>query len=121
MSSLRILAWYGFVFPLFANSGVAVLDSLPFRFEANHGQAKPPLRFIARGRGYTLGLTEAGSEILFFDTEHRRFATVRTRIAGANPRTALDPVDRQATETNYIHGNDPAGWLRNVPSWNRVK
>src|SRR5947209_4902591 len=111
MTSFRILAWYGFVLPAFASSGVALLDSLPFRFEANDGQVQPPVRFIARGHGYTLGLTPAGSELLVVDAEHRRSATVRTRIAGANPRPALEPMDRQVTETNYIRGNDPAGWL----------
>src|SRR5579864_1207273 len=112
--TLGLLLWLVIVLPAFP-------DSLPFRFEANQGQADPAIRFIARGQGYNLALTATGSALSLFDLEHRRSATVRTRIAGGNPSPILDAIDRQSTETNYIRGNDPAKWLRNVPSWSRVK
>ena len=115
--TLRTLAWFVFVLPGFPST----VDSLPFRFEANQGQADPSVRFMARGQGYNLGLTATGSDLSLFDSEHGRTAVVRTRIVGANRGARLDPVDRQITETNYLLGNDPAQWLRNVPSWSSVK
>src|ERR1700694_3362486 len=110
--TLGILAWFVIVLPVFPSTRVALVDSLPFRFEANQGQADPSVRFIARGQGYNLGLTATGSALSLFDLEHRRSAVVRTRIVGASTSPLLEPVDRQITETNYIRGNDPAKWLR---------
>src|SRR5260370_4644179 len=112
--TLRILAWFVILLPVFA-------DTLPFRFEANQGQADPSVHFIARGHGYNLGLTATGSTLSLFDSEHRRSSVLRTLIVGANASPQLQPIDRQPTETNYLLGNDPAKWLRNVPSWCRVK
>jgi uncharacterized protein (TIGR03437 family) len=119
--TLRILAWFVFALPVFPGTRVALVDSLPFRFEANQGQADPSIRFIARGQGYNLSLTATGSALSLFDREHRRSAIVRTRIAGGNRNPVLEPLDHQLTQTNYIRGNDPAKWLRDVPSWSRVK
>src|ERR1700694_3233143 len=119
--TLGILAWFVIVLPVFPSTRVALVDSLPFRFEANQGQADPSVRFLARGEGYNLGLTATGSDLSLFDAENGPTAVVQTRIVGANPGARLDPVDRQITETNYLLGNDPAKWLRNVPSWSRVK
>jgi uncharacterized protein (TIGR03437 family) len=119
--TLRILAWFAFVLPVFPSTRTSLVDSLPFRFEANQGQADPSVRFMARGQGYKLDLTPTGSALSLFDAEHGRSAIVRTRIVGANRGAHLEPVDRQSTETNYLLGNDPAKWLRNLPSWSRVK
>jgi hypothetical protein len=119
--ALRILAWFVIALPIFPSSPVALVDTFPFRFEANQGQADPSIRFIARGHGYNLGLTATGSALSLFDPEHHRSALVRTRIIGASASALLEPVDRQITETNYIRGNDPSKWLRNVPSWSHLK
>jgi uncharacterized protein (TIGR03437 family) len=116
-----LVAWFVLAPLVFATTGVTLVDGLPFRFEANQGQADPSVRFIARGQGYNLGLTTSGSALSLFDLEHRRSAIVRTRIVGANRSPVLEAIDRQSTKTNYIRGNDPAKWLRNVPSWSRVK
>lgn len=122
---MRLRAWPFicctiFALPGLAATGVTRLDHLPFRFEANQGQADPSVRFISRGRGYTLGLTAAGSSLSLIDAERGAIAVIETRIVGANPGVRLEPTDRQSTETNYIRGDNPANWLRNVPSWSRV-
>jgi uncharacterized protein (TIGR03437 family) len=119
--TLTLVAWFVLAPLVFAATGVTIVDDLPFRFEANQGQADPSIRFIARGQGYNLGLTATGSALSLFDRSHGRSALVRTRIVGGNPSPILEAIDRQSTETNYIRGNDPAKWLRNVPSWSRVK
>src|SRR5260370_22313184 len=119
--TLTLVAWFVLAPLVFATTGVTLVDSLPFWFEANQGQADPSIRFIARGHGYNLALTATGSALSLFDSDHHRSATVRTRIVGGNASPILEPIDRQSTETNYIRGNDPAKWLRNVPSWSCVK
>jgi hypothetical protein len=113
--TLTIVAWFVLAPLVFATTGVTVVDGLPFRFEANRGQADPSIRFIARGRGYNLGLTATGSALSLFDMDRRRSAMVRTRIVGANQSVVIEAIDRQSTETNYVRGNDPVKWLRNVP------
>ncbi len=122
---MRFPAWIFsccvFALPALGSVAVSHFDNLPFRFEANLGQADSSIRFIAHGAGYSLGLTAHGNALSLYDAEHGRSATVRMRLAGADPGARLEPSDRQSTETNYIRGVDPSKWLRNVASWGRVK
>src|SRR5713226_7606713 len=42
----------------------ATYNSLPLYFEANRGQTDPQIKFVSRGRGYTLFLTRRGEAVL---------------------------------------------------------
>src|SRR5579872_7094837 len=118
---LRSIVFCGLVsLPVFA-ADASLLDALPFRFEANRGQAAPPVQFTARGRGYSIGLTPAGSILSLLDTAAGRSAILETRIAGASPQARMEPAGLQPTRTNYLTGDDPAQWLHDVPSWSRIR
>lgn len=55
--------------------------SLPLSFEPNRGQAGPRARYVARGRGYTLALTDTGAAL--------NLAAPPARSCAGMPATAL--------------------------------
>src|SRR6478672_7840262 len=42
---------------------------LPIHFESNHGQTNSAVRFLARGHGYTLFLSDSGATMKFRGTQ----------------------------------------------------
>lgn len=68
--------------PRLASLGAA--PGRPLAFEANRGQADPQVRYLARGAGYTVFLTEAGAVVAFGGREGGR-AVVRVTPLGARP------------------------------------
>jgi uncharacterized protein (TIGR03437 family) len=91
------------------------LDNLPLRFETNQGQAPPAVKFLARGRGYSLSLTAFGSVLSLPGAE------IQTKLAGAHPRTKLEGLDALPGATNYLHDSDPATWQTGIRNYARVR
>src|SRR2546422_653104 len=111
---------------------VAVQDAygkLPLSFEANQGQTDRQVKFLSRGPGYTLFLTqseavlalkqpkaEAKAEaqkeaVTTSNSEPRTSNTVlRMRLVGANPQPKMVGLDEQPGKVNYFIGKDPAKW-----------
>ena len=110
---------------------------VPLHFEANCGQTDPSVRFLARGHGYSLLLTETAAvfaltpqqnhgELAGTDS-HRRgvFSTaaptdlhttsVRMCLRDANPHPHVRGVEEFPGKVNYLRGSDPAKWHTNVP------
>jgi Beta-propeller repeat/Viral BACON domain len=114
---------------------------LPLRFEANLGQADPRVRFISRGRGYTLFLASneavltlvkpsadksapsptALSQVKLAGQPQARLAVVRLQLAGANRNPRIAQEDELPTKSNYFIGNDPAKWRTNIPNYRKVR
>jgi beta-propeller repeat-containing protein/centrosomal CEP192-like protein len=114
ISQVRLLSGYG---------------KLPLTFEENQGQTDARVKFLARGSGYTVFLSDdqtttlrliARSSISPAPTEYSD-ATVRLSLVGANPHAPIEGNDLQPGRSNYFIGNDPARWQRNVPHFARVK
>src|SRR5215472_618066 len=51
---------------------IASYATLPLSFEANYGQADPQVKFLARGRGYSLFLTSADAVLAVRHRAERR-------------------------------------------------
>ena len=106
----------------------AVLGQLPLSFEPNQGQVDPEVRFLARGSGYGLFLT-ANEAVLELRARgaggtHRRAASptvVHMRLAEANLNPTINGSDELEGKSNYLIGNDPSKWRRNVPHFARVR
>lgn len=111
---------------------------LPLSFEANHGQTDPRVRFLSRGRGYTLFLTATeavlalrkptrpenanhlfvpGGEIVpeGFDS-----VAVRQKLVGANPDPKVSGLEELSGRSNYFLGNDPGRWRTDIPHYAKV-
>jgi hypothetical protein len=120
----------------------------PFFFEANLGQAPSQARFLVRGRGYGLALTQDGALLRMEGAPRskelesadlcdpevaRRYRTdppkdleipqsvVRMRLVDGNPDAEIVGLDPLVHRTNYFRGNDPAKWVTDVPNFARVR
>ena len=94
------------------------LSLLPLAFEANQGQVDGRVRFLSRGPGYTLFLTQ--QETVLRLANGKESATLRLQFAGANPAPKLEGADQLRLRSNYFIGNVPSKWRRNVPNYGRV-
>jgi Beta-propeller repeat len=125
--------------------------TVPLSFEVNAGQVRGEgserVRFLARGRGYTLFLTSTGAILKFHgrsrnsggkssgiglkfpitgDRETPTFrawstAVLRQKLVGANPRTKAVGLEELPGKTNYLVGSDPAKWQRDIATYRQVK
>jgi len=118
-------------------------DKLPLSFEANQGQADSRVKFLGRGRGYTVFVapTEAllalrqpsakedaksqtrnsKHEARMANPESRNAAWLHMKLVGANPAAQLSGLTELSGRSNHFIGNDPKRWLSNVPTYAQVR
>ncbi|MFC5865373.1 chitobiase/beta-hexosaminidase C-terminal domain-containing protein [Acidicapsa dinghuensis] len=115
---------------------------LPLSFEVNQGQADPQVRFLSRGNGYSLFLTDKEAVLTLRKTEMAHSAAslnpahadadegsdasfrsdvVRMQLAGARSRIRVAGADKLPGTANYFIGNDPAQWHSDVPTFGKVE
>jgi hypothetical protein len=105
-------------------------DALPLAFEANRGQTDAQVKFLSRGNGYTLFLTEDGAVLALRGAPRARqvrqrsaaeSGVLRMKLAGTNQASSINGINKLPGKSNYFIGNDPAKWRTNVPSYGRVE
>ncbi|HEY1271042.1 MAG TPA: SBBP repeat-containing protein [Terriglobales bacterium] len=100
-----------------------VLGRAPLGFEPNLGQADSRVKYLARGSGYGLFLTD-DEAVLALNGRSRqgqsRTSIVRMKLAGANAAAATASGELPG-KSNYLIGNDPSRWRRGVPQFSRVR
>jgi uncharacterized protein (TIGR03437 family) len=89
------------------------------RFEANRGQAPAPVRFLARGAGYSMFLTPSGA-VLDLASRDRGLRRIAWTWIGSDAAGRLDPEARRASVTNYLVGGRNA-WRASVENYGRVR
>lgn len=94
--------------------------ALPMTFEANEGQTDPQVRYLARGSGYGLFLTQREAVLALQSGTHKK-AALRMKLAGGNTRPQVTGEDQFAGKSNYLIGSDSSKWHRNVPQFARVR
>ena len=87
--------------------------SMPFRFEANQGQADARISYIARGGSYTADLNQ--NEVVI----HVGPESVQMRFAGGKRATAIEPMEELPERTNYYGGNRE-DWFTDIKNYRRV-
>jgi Beta-propeller repeat len=95
----------------------AAYGKLPLSFEANRGQTDGQVKFLSRGHGYGLYLTETETVLKLRDES----SALRMKLLGANPRPQVAGVDQLPGKTNYFIGNDPKKWRKDIPTYAKVK
>ncbi|MEP7336232.1 MAG: SBBP repeat-containing protein [Acidobacteriota bacterium] len=113
----------------------------PLSFEANRGQAQKQVKFMARGNGYGLFLTEAEAVLVLRRVEARQTGrtkqarrhtepdalrenapgVVRLKPVGINPNPPVEALAELPGKTNYFIGADAQAWRTDVPTYARVK
>ena len=95
------------------------LGQLPLRFEPNQGQTSSKVDFLARGAGYGLFLTP--NQAVLSLRSNQNTSVVRMELAGGNPAAAVAGAEQLPGKSNYLIGNDPAKWHRDIPQFARVR
>jgi hypothetical protein len=112
-------------------------DRLPLSFEANQGQTDPRVQFLARGRGYTLFVTQGEAVLVLHQKRQARGkegvapfqaaletatqTVVRMRLEGANPSPRASGLEPLPGIVNYFAGNDPKMWRTNIPTYKKIE
>ncbi len=90
----------------------------PSSFEINEGQADPAVKFLSRGPGYTLFLTETDA-VLGLRNQDRQ-AVVKLRTVGGKAQAVIGEELSSAT-SNYYVGHDRSKWRRGIAHYNKVQ
>ena len=112
---------------------------LPLHFEPNRGQSAETAKFLARGPGYALFLTEQelvlrlqrGAAVETTGPPDPSFvgppeppnrpAVLRLGFVGANPKPVIEGLEPLGGHSNYFLGNDTAKWRTGIPHYRRVQ
>jgi hypothetical protein len=98
---------------------------LPIRFEENAGQTGAEVKFLARGGGYNLFLTQSEAVLILPRLRSRSDADaqsiVRMKLIGADTAPQMEGLDRLPGRSNYLIGRDESRWRRNVASFAKVR
>ena len=104
--------------------------NLPISFEVNEGQTDPQVKFVSRGRGYSLFLTPRESVLMLSSARSTRpahdkaidyNAVLHMQLVAANRAPTIDPEGELSGKSNYFIGNDPTKWHIGVPNYARVR
>ena len=136
-SSLLVLAAAGLAAqvpsPASHSETAAKYGKLPLSFEANQGQAAAGVRFLSRGSGYGLDLTDSGAILSLTHQKSLRGKlkgpakkltstdTIRLQLVGASGHAQASGADQLPGVANYMIGNDPSHWHTNLPTYAKVK
>jgi hypothetical protein len=125
-----------------APSRAELYGRLPLSFEANGGQTDPQVRYLSRGDGYSLFLTDSEAVLALSRgrahqdvdaqaaahahgkntrSKEMRSDVVRMRLIGAKPNVHVTGTDRLPGTANYFIGNDPKRWRSDLPTYAKVK
>ena len=83
-------------------------------FEPNVGQFDERISFIARGRGYSVTVSDAAAT-LSLGRE-----SLRLNVVGGKARTRATADRELPGKVNDFRGNDPSKWRHNVPTYATV-
>jgi hypothetical protein len=91
---------------------VTAAGQVPLSFErATSGNT----RWMARGNGYRLAVGAADVEVGLNEEQ------LRIRFVGGNANAASAGLEPLPGKVNYFIGRDPKGWLRDIPTYGRVR
>lgn len=105
-----------------ATQRMAGYGRLPLQFELNRGQAPGAVRFLSRGKGYSLFLTptEAVLAVHRVAASAASEAVVRMKLLGANAHPRMTAMKPLPGLVNYLIGSDRRAWRRRVPTYARA-
>jgi len=102
-----------------AAQAIQTFAGLPMTFEANEGQSDARVKFLSRGAGYTLFLTQQEAVLSLAQPAKSRGQpnVVRLKFAGSNGAAPIIGRDLLRANSNYFLGKDPKQWHTNVPNY----
>lgn len=118
-----------------------LMGQLPLSFEPNNGQVDSRVKFLSRGPGYDVFLTDTGAVLSIKKVSHKTRnsdaiandvlrihpepavskSVLQMHLLDANTKATVSGLDRQPGTTNYFIGKDPRNWRTNVSNYARVR
>ena len=105
----------------------------PLVFEPNQGQAPPQVKWLARGPGYELFLTEEGVTMMMQEggaadslrnlkptLTKLSYSAMSMKLAGSRPWNSVTGVEPTGGISNYLRGVDAKNSLTKIPHYARV-
>ncbi len=112
----------------------ATYARLPLAFEANRGQSDPEIKYLARGPGYNLFLTETEAVLALHHSQANTAdpqrgtdqptpaaSVLHMKFLGAKPSPRIDGEEELPGKVNYFQGNDPGQWHTNLSTYAKVR
>ncbi len=118
-------------------------DLLSIVFEPNWGQAEKDVNFVHNGKNYSLSLKSTESVFLFniptrIDTSNgnkhskspknhqREFiqskkTELSLKLLNSNPTSKISAKNPLKGRSNYLFGNNPDKWLKDIPHYGKIK
>ena len=93
---------------------------LPLSFERNQGQSNKAVKFLSRGKGYTLFLTPTEAVFSLRNTENKTPA-LRMKLVCADEKAQLSGEQELQGKVNYLIGNDRSQWRTGIPTFRNVR
>src|ERR1022692_1906183 len=93
---------------------------LPHGFEPNRGQESGRFDYVSYGRNHLLKLNAVGADLQLV-SDSGISSHFQLTIVGANRGAAHKELDPLSGKSNYIIGNSPSLWKRDVPQYARVR
>ena len=112
---------------------------LPLAFEANEGQTDSQVKFLSRGRGYTLFLTSTEAVLVLRGKTNEPPAVtqqsvttaervtkphslaLKMQVVGCNPNSRITGLDKLPGKSNYFIGKDPKKWTGKISHFAKVR
>jgi len=91
----------------------------PLSFEPNREQTNAAVKFLARGEGYVLFLTDKDA-VLRLGKGYRNSSVLRMNLQGANSKPSFTGMEELPGKSNYFIGNEPGQWHTNIPNYRKV-
>src|SRR6185369_4774922 len=88
-------------------------------FERNQGQSDEAVKFLSRGKGYTLFLTPTEAVFSLRHTD-KKASVLRMNLVGADANAQLDGRQELRGKVNYLIGNDRTKWRTGIPTFRKV-
>ena len=122
--------------PAAVNTVRTAYANLPMSFEVNQGQTDARVRFLARGQGYTLFLTEQEAVLALargatsglhselpgpIGNAQPTISVLRLRFVGTDPGVAIAGAEELEAKSNYFIGQDPHNWHTDIPMYSQVR
>jgi hypothetical protein len=111
---------------------IEAFANVPLSFEPNQGQTEGEVKFLSRGAGHTLFLTQAKAVLLVarfkgspleknWNTEPRISGTVLgMSFIGASRKPQVLGEEELPGKVNYLVGSNARTWRTNIPTYARV-
>jgi uncharacterized repeat protein (TIGR01451 family) len=117
----------------------------PLPFQINQGQCNSGVKFLARGNGHNVFLTNNEIVLVLYqsnnvepeentnvfnpeksiknqsEVKENTTNILRIKLNGSNPTTTLEGVEELLGKANYFTGNNPSMWHKNIATFNKVK